>query len=193
MYVCASASTPIAASLVMKGISPGAALVFLLTGPATNAITISTVIKILGKRSTAVYLAAIAVVSLGLGYLLNILAAQYGFHRIILLHQHEVLPEWLKVFGSIMLALMLGWYYLETKILNRTKREKDMGDNNICLDVQGMTCMHCSGNVKKAVESVAGISNVSVDLDGKTVSFEAEEDVDTEKVKGAIMGAGYSV
>jgi len=193
MYVCASASTPIAASLVMKGISPGAALVFLLTGPATNAVTISTVIKILGKRSTAVYLAAIAVVSLGLGYLLNILAARYGFHQIILLDQQEMLPGWLKVFGSIMLALMLGWYYLETKILNRTRREKDMGESKICLDVQGMTCMHCAGNVKKAVESVAGISNVSVDLDGKTVSFEAEEGVDTEKVKGAIVGAGYSV
>jgi len=56
-----------------------------------------------------------------------------------------------------------------------------------------MTCMHCAGNVKKAVESVAGISNVSVDLDEKTVSFKAEEGIDTEKVKGAIMGAGYSV
>jgi len=192
MYVCASASTPIAASLVMKGISPGAALVFLLTGPATNAITISTVIKILGKKSTAVYLAAIAVVSLALGYLLNILAERYGFHQIILLHQHEMLPGWLKVSGSIMLTLMLGWYYLKTKILSRTRREKDMGDNKICLDVQGMTCMHCAGNVKKAVESIAGISNVSVDLDEKTVLFEAEEGVDTEKVKEAIVGAGYS-
>ena len=129
---------------------------------------------------------------LGLGYLLNILAARYGFHRIILLHQHEMLPGWLKVFGSIMLALMLGWYYLETKILNRTGREKDMGDNKICLDVQGMTCMHCAGNVKKAVESITGISNISVDLDGKRVSFEAKEGGDIEKVKGAIVGAGYS-
>ena len=193
MYVCASASTPIAASLVMKGISPGAALVFLLTGPATNAVTISTVIKILGKRSTAVYLATIAVVSLGLGYLLNILTARYGFHQIILLHQHEMLPGWLKVFGSIMLALMLGWYYLETKILNRTGREKDMGDNKICLDVQGMTCMHCAGNVKKAVESVAGISGVSVDLARKIVLFQTEEGGDIEKVKEAIVGAGYNV
>lgn len=74
MYVCASASTPIAASLIMKGISPGAALVFLLTGPATNAASIATVMKIVGRKSTAVYLATIAVVSLGLGFLLNSLS-----------------------------------------------------------------------------------------------------------------------
>ena len=193
MYVCASASTPIAASLIMKGISPGAGLVFLLTGPATNAMTISTILKILGKRSTAVYLGAIAVVSLGLGYLLNIFAAQYGFHRIIMLHQHEMLPEWLKICGSIVLALMLGWYYLKTKILNKTGSEKNMSDNKIRLHVKGMTCMHCAGNVKKAVESVAGTLGVSVDLDGKTVSFETEEGGDIAKVKIAIKNAGYEV
>ena len=68
-----------------------------------------------------------------------------------------------------------------------------MGENKICLDVQGMTCMHCAGNVKKAVESITVISNISVDLDGKRVSFEAKEGGDIEKVKGAIVGAGYSV
>jgi len=193
MYICASASTPIAASLIMKGISPGAALVFLLTGPATNAVTISTVIKILGKKSTVVYLAAIAVVSLSLGYLLNILAARYGFHQIILLHQHEMLPGWLKVFGSVILVLMLGWYYIKTKILNKVGSEIIMSDNKISLDVKGMTCMHCAGNVKKAVESVAGISGVSVDLARKTVLFQLEESGDIEEVKTAIVGAGYTI
>ena len=193
MYICASASTPIAASLIMKGISPGAALVFLLTGPATNAVTISTVIKILGKKSTVVYLAAIAVVSLSLGYLLNILAARYGFHQIILLHQHEMLPGWLKVFGSVILVLMLGWYYIKTKILNKVGSEIIMSDNKISLDVKGMTCMHCAGNVKKAVESVVGISGVSVDLARKTVLFQLEESGDIEEVKTAIVGAGYTI
>ena len=193
LYVCAAASTPIAASLIMKGISPGAALVFLLTGPATNAITIATTARVLGKKSTAVYLVAIALVSLALGYLLNILAAQYGLQKIIMVHQHEMLPEWLKIAGSIALTLMLGWYYFNLKVLSRLRRQKDMTEGKISLDVQGMTCMHCAGNVKKAVESVAGTSGVSVDLEGKKVEFEVSEEDNIGRVKEAIVGAGYAV
>ena len=193
LYVCAAASTPIAASLIMKGISPGAALVFLLTGPATNAITIATTARVLGKKSTVVYLAAIALVSLALGYLLNVLTAQYGFQKIIMVHQHEMLPGWLKIAGSIALALMLGWYYFNLKVLSRSRRGKDMTEGKISLDVQGMTCMHCAGNVKKAVESVAGTSGVSVDLEGKKVEFEVSEEDNIGKVKEAIVGAGYTV
>ena len=193
LYVCATASTPIAASLIMKGISPGAALVFLLTGPATNAITIATTARVLGKKSTAVYLAAIAFVSLALGYLLNVLTAQYGFQKIIMVHQHEMLPAWLKIAGSIALALMLGWYYFNLKVLSKSRKEKVMAEGKIALNVQGMTCMHCAGNVKKAVESVAGTSGVSVDLEGKKVEFEVSEEDNIGKVKEAIVGAGYTV
>jgi len=68
-----------------------------------------------------------------------------------------------------------------------------MGENKISLNVEGMTCMHCAGNVKKAVESVAGTSNVQVDLEGKTVLFEMEEGGDMDKVKAAITFSGYKV
>jgi uncharacterized membrane protein YraQ (UPF0718 family) len=75
LYVCASASTPIVAALALKGLSPGAALVFLLAGPATNVATILIVAKIMGKRIAAVYVLVIAVVSLALGILINQLYA----------------------------------------------------------------------------------------------------------------------
>jgi uncharacterized membrane protein YraQ (UPF0718 family) len=71
LYMCASASTPIAAALVLKGLSPGAALVFLLAGPATNAATLTVVARFWGKKATAVYLAVIASCSLVLGFLVN--------------------------------------------------------------------------------------------------------------------------
>ncbi len=69
LYVCATASTPIVAALALKGISPGAALVFLLAGPATNAASIAVMAKMLGKRSAIIYLTSIIVVSVlfGLG------------------------------------------------------------------------------------------------------------------------------
>lgn len=73
LYICATGSLPIAAALVAKGISPGAALVFLIAGPATNATTITVVGKTLGKRSLIIYLTSIAIVSLGLGFLYNVI------------------------------------------------------------------------------------------------------------------------
>ena len=73
IYICASASTPVAAALVLKGLSPGAALVFLLAGPATNAATITVMSRYLGKAATLVYLASIALCSLLLGWLTNLI------------------------------------------------------------------------------------------------------------------------
>jgi len=131
MYVCAAASTPIAASLIMKGISPGAALVFLLTGPATNAVTIATVVRMLGKRSAVVYLSAIGIVSLSLGYFLNVVTAKYGFQKIIMIHQNELIPDWLKIAGSLLLAGMLGWYYVKIGILMKMEGNTGKAENKI--------------------------------------------------------------
>jgi len=78
LYVCATASTPIAAALALKGLSPGAALVFLLAGPATNAAAIAVASKILGKKAAAVYVASIMGASLVLGLLANMAFATLG-------------------------------------------------------------------------------------------------------------------
>ncbi len=71
LYLCASASTPIAAALIAKGLSPGAALVFLLVGPATNAATMTVTAKLLGARKLRIYLGSIIVVSIAAGLLLD--------------------------------------------------------------------------------------------------------------------------
>jgi hypothetical protein len=79
LYICASASTPVAAALVLKGLSPGAALVFLLAGPATNAATITVVARYLGRSAAIIYLCSIACCSLALGWLTNRLYVWGGF------------------------------------------------------------------------------------------------------------------
>ncbi|HHE32482.1 MAG TPA: permease, partial [Chlorobaculum parvum] len=79
MYVCATSSTPIVAALALKGISPGAALVFLLAGPATNAASLPVISKLLGKKGTVVYLVVIVVMSLLFGILVNHLYGWFGF------------------------------------------------------------------------------------------------------------------
>ena len=69
LYICATASTPIAAALILKGVSPGAALVFLLVGPATNVTSLSVLYGILGRKSVFRYLVVLSVMAVifGLG------------------------------------------------------------------------------------------------------------------------------
>ncbi|UCG37716.1 MAG: SO_0444 family Cu/Zn efflux transporter [bacterium] len=71
LYICATASTPVAAALILKGVSPGAALVFLLVGPATNIASLSVLTGLLGKRAVALYLGSIATVSVLAGLALD--------------------------------------------------------------------------------------------------------------------------
>jgi len=107
LYICATASTPIAASLILKGVSPGAALVFLLAGPATNAASLTMLLRVLGKRATAVYLASIALLSvlLGLaldaGYAITGISAQASVGRAA-----ELIPEWARISGAAVLLVL---------------------------------------------------------------------------------------
>jgi uncharacterized membrane protein YraQ (UPF0718 family) len=109
LYICATASTPLAASLIAKGMSPGTAFVFLLAGPATNAATITMVARFLGKRSAAVYLGTISLCALGAGFLLDWIYLKLGISAIATVGTaKELLPEDLKLgFAVFLLPLML--------------------------------------------------------------------------------------
>ncbi len=109
MYVCASSSTPIAASLLLKGLSPGAALVFLLSGPATNATTITVMTRSFGPALTGVYVASIAVCSLFFGLLTNRLYAALGFDiHAVLGSVDEVLPAWVEAASALLLLALIA-------------------------------------------------------------------------------------
>ena len=109
LYICATASTPLAASLVAKGMSPGTAFVFLLAGPATNAATITMVTRFLGKRSAILYLGVISFCALGAGIILDWLYLKLGISATATLGRAgEILPEGVKFsFAVILLPLML--------------------------------------------------------------------------------------
>jgi uncharacterized membrane protein YraQ (UPF0718 family) len=107
MYICATASTPVAAALILKGVSPGAALVFLLVGPATNVTSLSVLFGILGKRATAIYLVTLSVFAVLSGLILD---QVYGFFNIsaqaIAGQAGEVVPHWLQLAGAIIVLLL---------------------------------------------------------------------------------------
>jgi hypothetical protein len=109
LYVCATASTPIVAALALKGLSPGAALVFLLAGPATNIATIMVVARIMGKRIAAVYVTVIAAVALLLGMAVNAIYsfAALGVTNWISAEQYEGRGFFTSVLSGILLVLIL--------------------------------------------------------------------------------------
>jgi len=109
-YVCAAASTPIAAVLIAKGLSPGAAMVFLLAGPATNVTTMLMVKAQLGVRSLAAYLGSVAVSAVVMGLVLNgIYRAFFGgrWTMAVGANGEHVWPPWLLHGSAIALAAVL--------------------------------------------------------------------------------------
>lgn len=108
MYVCATLSTPIAAALVMKGMSPGAALVFLMAGPATNMPTITMVTGLLGKRSLGIYLGSIAVCSIIMAFLTDWIFQAFDISaKVSLGAGGEFLPQWLETGAAVILAALI--------------------------------------------------------------------------------------
>lgn len=120
LYVCATASTPIAAAFALKGISPGAALVFLLAGPATNAASLTVVTRLLGRRATTVYLVAIVIISFAAGILLN---ALYGWLGLDIRHWISHGPQEQAGPFSIISALILAVLVLKSSLPERRKHE----------------------------------------------------------------------
>ncbi|HEY4910873.1 MAG TPA: SO_0444 family Cu/Zn efflux transporter [Methylomirabilota bacterium] len=110
IYTCASASTPIAAALVLKGISPGAALVFLLSGPATNLGALVVLVKIMGRRVMAIYLSIILVMSVLAGYALDWVYHRWQVNPAATFGKAiELVPDSVNVAAALVMIGLLAW------------------------------------------------------------------------------------
>ena len=199
LYVCATASVPIAAVLLLKGLSPGAALVFLMAGPATNAATIALIAKTLGKRSLLAYLLTIIGGALLFGTIIDLFLPAAWFSLPVeqnaAIHQHEMLPQWLKLCSTFTLGglILLGYWKKFFKSGKNTEQKNIPGAGtkwNII--VEGMTCNHCKENVENAILSVKGVENVQVDLASGEVNI-AGNSIDQKKVKNEVESVGYNI
>ncbi|NQV68411.1 MAG: SO_0444 family Cu/Zn efflux transporter [Pseudohongiella sp.] len=107
MYICATASTPVAAGLLFAGISPGAALVFMLTGPATNIATMGVIREQLGTRSLLAYLTGVIGTAVICGLVLNQLYTAFGWPlQLSMLAQGEAYPLWRQLLAILLAALV---------------------------------------------------------------------------------------
>jgi uncharacterized membrane protein YraQ (UPF0718 family)/copper chaperone CopZ len=183
LYVCATGSIPIAAALIHKGFSPGAALVFLIAGPATNAVTLSFVRSKLGKKALYVYLISIIFVSLGLGVVFNFVWMKLGGGLALITSQEEHLPLLLRIFSGVILLSLMLFTLIKSSHHNLTLK--------YTMKVPDMTCKQCKMAIENAVRKIEGVDRILVDLDTKTVGIDGEAEPD--KIKKAIKQAGYKV
>ena len=194
IYVCATASVPIAAVLIEAGVSPGAALVFLMTGPATNAATITTIWKLMGRRTAIIYVATVMVTALVAGLTMD------GVFRAVDVRPvaagHEMLPLWLRHASAVGLLGLLGWAAVSRKI----RKSRPPGAQAEVVDgaaaptsrlaITGMTCSHCAGAVERALAACQGVTSVRVDL-GAGQATVGGDDLDTGELIWAVEQAGY--
>ncbi len=198
LYVCATASIPIAVSLMLKGLSPGAALVFLIAGPATNIATITLIGRALGRKMVVIYLSVIAVFALIGGYLLNFIYSFTGESIITQgMHQHTSVSAVFKIFIVLFSLLLVASIYRKIKGKlssgdhhnhSHDFKELDMGLNKK-FKIEGMTCNHCVMHVKNALEEINGVEKAAVDLNSKSAVVTG--DFSDKDVIDAVKKAGY--
>jgi len=195
LYICATGSVPIAAVLMMKGLSPGAALVFLMAGPATNIATITVLWKTLGKKATLVYLLTITFGALVFGYLIDLFLPVSWFAITNHNHDHNhLLPHWVGIASGVFLGLLIvNGYVLKWLAVVKEKRNKIKFENMETIQkfkVEGMTCKNCKAHVERDIAAIDGVDNVEADIATGEVSVSGVT-VDPVEIKNAVERAGY--
>jgi len=185
LYVCATGSIPIAASLAAKGISPGACLVFLIAGPATNTVTMLFVGKTLGKKHLIIYLVSIVLGALIFGLLLDNILINYNLSIQPFHHSHNKLFEVLSLVCSFVL-IGISIVSVFTHMLSTRKK----GSFCFVYNVPDISCQNCVRNIKNVLLTESGIKSVKVDVKSKKVTICADFN-DDKKLKQLLDQAGY--
>lgn len=192
MYICSTGSIPVAAALIMKGLSPGAALVMLMAGPAVNLASILVVNKSLGRRFTTIYLLTIVVFSVLFGLLINAL----GIGADLVAPATEeadccsTTTHHPSVFRTICSVLLVTFIIiaLSMKLFDKFKKQEAV-EGTTTYTVEGMHCNHCKAAVEKAVGEIKGVSAAEVNLGAKTVTVTGTATAD--EVRKAVEKAGF--
>lgn len=221
MYTCATGSIPLALALVAKGITPGAALVLLMAGPATSIASMLVVGKAFGKRTLIAYLTSIALGALFFGYIVDtffmdtFLAAMLP-HGSAECHGHGALGVFDYVCAGLLAAFMIyakfghkgcGCGHEHGEHHHEGECHCHDHEGNCCHDheeecdecvlvtyrVNGMSCSHCKACVEKAVRVLDGVEFAEADVSKKELRVEWHDahDVDEAALRKAVEEAGF--
>ena len=197
MYLCATGSIPIAVALMMKGLTPGAGLVMLMAGPASNVASILVINKVLGRRTLIVYLASIILGAVGFGLAIDHLMPRTWFTSSLVgtdscCHDEPGYFAWICTVALVILlfnALVLNKHSHHHADEDAHHSEATHAD--MVLHIVGMNCNHCRQNAEKAIASVSGVESVSVDLQSGEARICGHADLDD--VHRAVESVGFSI
>ena len=191
MYVCAAASIPIALAMISKGFSIGAALVFLIAGPATNLASVTTLFKILGKKTTVIYIISLIISCLTFGMIVDVFFADYFLKTInpLLASNHEHQHHMVNLISVIVLfSILINAIYYKPKRNSIPSTE----DAEVVLNVKGMTCSHCEESVKEALNDYDNIKDINIDMENEKVSLFGSN-INLKTIKKNIQSLGFKV
>lgn len=206
LYVCATASTPIALALIHAGLSPGAALVFLISGPATNSAALTTLWKVLGRRAAILYLVTVAVASLATGFavdgLINAgvlpssaLVPAATAAQNISEHAHHVDgsgSSWFETASAVALLLVLANALRPRRRSDSEALAADVGEQVLELKISGMRCNGCVTSVERALAEISGVTEAKVSLEDGQARVRGRA-FSEEAVAEAVDSLGFTV
>ncbi|MCF6174706.1 MAG: permease [Victivallaceae bacterium] len=189
MYVCATASVPIAAALVANGMPIGAALVFLMAGPASNVATIGTVYRAFGIKNLFIYLGTIITGSLFCGWLFSSVIAPHTVQTAMQHHEAGIIP----IVATIILGgLMLRFAIMEFKdwFNSHSKSTSDRLTSRE-FHVTGITCQGCAGKLKTALNALSGIAATEINIESGIVTVSGDS-LNDKIISAEIVKCGFT-
>jgi len=187
MYLCATGSIPIAAALMLKGLSPGAALVLLMAGPAANAASLFVVGRVMGRKTLALYLLSIVGGSMTIGLFVDycLPAAWFALPASVSGHTH-MSGSWF-VFECLCSVVLIGLCI--NAYFHKKSHREEIGTMEQVYQIEGMHCSHCQATVEKAIGGVRGVSQVRVDLERGVAIVTGNADV--AAIGAAVEAVGF--
>ncbi len=191
MYVCATGSIPIALSLIMKGLSPGTALVLLMAGPAANFASFTLISREMGRKAAAIYLAAIIVGAIAFGLAIDYLMPSAWFavpvvNGLVESCHHATYG----IFPSVCSAL-LGLLLIYSFFRNHRHNRMENTEMTQKFVIKGMECAHCQAAVTNAIRGVDGVEDVEVNLSSRTATVRGP--FSSEAIISAVRAAGFDI
>ena len=190
MYICSTGSIPVAAALMVKGLSPGAALVMLMAGPAVNLASILVVHKSMGRRFTSIYLMTIVAFAILFGLLLNATGIDFTVAaQDACCMGTSALPSPFKLICATILTLLIIFALMMKLFSKFTSKETSDPDVTI-YRVEDMHCSHCEAAVVRAVEELPGVEKAKASASANTLTIKGP--ATEEAIRAAVEGIGYT-
>ena len=188
LYVCATASVPIAASRIDAGLPTGAALVFLMAGPATNVATLGAIWRGFGGRAVAGYLGTIVVGSMALGMAYEPLLGSLTAQRI---GGHEHMAWWAQGAAGILLAGFVWFAVEDLQAAKARHKAARVAARAREIPIAGMTCGGRAARLQRVMNAHVVVETATVSFDTGLLVVTGR--IDAETIRGAVEGAGFQV